>query len=60
MGVLLRGFGPLLRGITNVRKVSTQHVAEDTLEGRLYKKTTKRWIRTRASGLASPIPMLYA
>jgi hypothetical protein len=56
----LRGFGPPLRGITNVQKVYTQHVAEDTLEGRLCKKTTKRWIRTRASGLASPIPMLYA
>jgi hypothetical protein len=57
----MRGFGPLLRGIPNVRKVFlTQHVAEETLEGRLYKKTTKRWIRTRASGLASPVPILYA
>jgi hypothetical protein len=57
----MRGFGPLLRGIPNVRKVFlTQHVAEETLEGRLYKKTTKRCIRTRASGLVSPIPMLYA
>ena len=56
----MRGLGPLLRGITNVREVSKQHIAEDTLEGRLYKKTTKRWIRTIASGLASPILMLYA